>query len=112
MPYIQVRLTKSINENKMDELQKKLTDAIAICFSKPKSYIMAEIEQNCSLYMGGSKLEAGAMVCVKSLGIIRSEASANLTKQICAILKEVMAIDTTYVTYHPVELWGYNGSNF
>ena len=45
MPDIQARLNIKLNETQKDDLQKKLTDAASSTLSKPKTYIMTEIEE-------------------------------------------------------------------
>jgi hypothetical protein len=49
---------------------------------------MVGMEDNYDLRMAGKKLEKGAYVAVSLLG------------------------NAVYVTYHPVNDWGWNGSNF
>ena len=113
MPYIEAKLSVSLNENQKNELQTKLTDVVSAAFSKPKAYIMAGIEDGISLYMAEKKTEKGAYVSVSLLGSVTKPACQNLTKSICDILSSY-GIDgsNVYVTYHPVELWGWNGSMF
>lgn len=114
MPYIQARLSIKLDENQKDNLQAKLTDAASIDLSKPKAYIMTEIEDNKFLYMNEKKLDKGAYISIKMLGSASKTACQNLTRDICNILSTDYAIDASgiYVTYHPVDLWGWNGSMF
>lgn len=113
MPYIEAKLSVKLNENRKNELQAKLTDAVSSAFSKPKAYIMAGIEDEKSLYMAENKLNNGAYVSVSLLGSASKPACQNLTRNICDILSSY-GIDGSniYVTYHPVDLWGWNGSMF
>ena len=111
MPYIEAKLSVKLDENQKNELQIKLTDAVSIALSKPKAYIMANIEDDKSLYMAEKKLENGAYVSVKMLGSTSKSACQPLTKSICDILSNY-GIDNVYVTYHPVDLWGWNGMMF
>ncbi len=113
MPYIEAKLTVKLDDKQKNELQTKLTDAISYAFSKPKSYIMANIEDDKTLYMSGAKLDKGAYICVKMLGSASKSACQVSTKNICDILSSGCGISSNvYVTYHPVDLWGYNGSMF
>lgn len=113
MPYIQARLTIKLDETQKDDLQKKLTDATSSALSKPKAYIMTEIEDGKSLYMAENKLDKGAYISIKMLGSTSKPACQTLTQSICSILS-AYGIDgsNVYVTYHPVDLWGLNGSLF
>jgi phenylpyruvate tautomerase PptA (4-oxalocrotonate tautomerase family) len=114
MPYIEIKSSVEINENKKNDLQNKLTDAVASAFSKPKMYIMANIEEPKSLFMGGEKIEKGAFVSVSLLGTTTKSTCQNLTKNICDILNSELGLDkeNIYITYHPVELWGWNDLMF
>lgn len=113
MPYIEAKLSIELDENQKNELQVKLTDVVSVAFSKPKAYIMAGIEDNKSLYMAEKKLSNGAYVSVSLLGSTTRNACQNLTKNICDILSTYgIEGSNTYVTYHPTELWGWNGSMF
>ena len=60
MPYIEAKLSIELNDNQKDELQAKLVQAFSSAFSKPNAYIMTNIEDEKSLYMGGKKVEKGA----------------------------------------------------
>ncbi len=113
MPYIEAKLSIKLDDNQKSELQTKLTDVVSRDFSKPKAYIMANIEDDKSLYMAERKLDKGAYISVKLLGLATKPACQNLTKNICEILSNY-GIDgsNVYVTYHPVDLWGWNGSMF
>ena len=113
MPYIEAKLSIELDENQKNELQVKLTDVVSVAFSKPKAYIMAGIEDNKSLYMAEKKLSNGAYVSVSLLGSTTRSACQNLTKNICDILASYgIEGSNVYVTYHPTELWGWNGSMF
>ena len=114
MPYIEAKLSIKLDENQKNELQVKLADAISSAFSKPKTYIMANIEDGKSLYMGGNKIEKGSYIIVRSLGSVSKESCRIATKEICDLLTGDFGLNGSniYVTYHPVDLWGWNGSMF
>ncbi len=114
MPYIEAKLSVTLDETQKDDLQKKLADAVSSAFSKPKSYIMTDIEDSKSLYMGGNKVERGAYIVVKSLGSVSRPSCQEATKEICNILTGAYGLtgSNIYVTYHPVDFWGWNGSMF
>ncbi|MGN0018037.1 MAG: phenylpyruvate tautomerase MIF-related protein [Candidatus Gastranaerophilaceae bacterium] len=114
MPFIQANLSVELNDSQKNDLQEKLSNAVSSAFSKPTAYIMSEISCGKSLYMGGKKLEKGAYISIKLLGSATKPACQSLTKNICDILNTDYNIDESniYVTYHPVDLWGWNGSMF
>ena len=113
MPYIEVKLSSKTDENKKNVLQSKLTDTVSLAFSKPKAYIMANIEDSSSLFMGGEKRE-GAYVSISLLGSATKSVCQDLTKNVCEILSSELNIEgrNIYVTYHPIDLWGWNGAMF
>ena len=114
MPYIEAKLSIKLNDNQMDELQKQLTEAVSSAFSKPKSYIMTNIEVGTNMFMGGSRVEKGAYIVVRSLGSVSKPVCQIATKGICDILTTEYGLSGTnvYITYHPVDFWGWNGSMF
>lgn len=114
MPYINVKTSIKLDEKQKDDLQKKLTNAVSEAFGKPKTYIMANIEDEKSLYMAENKLEKSAYIAISLLGSASKTACQTLTKEICTILQNDFGIvgSNVYVTYHPVDLWGWNGSMF
>ena len=114
MPYIEAKMSIKLDEHQKDDLQKKLTDAVSTAFSKPKAYIMACIEDDKSLYMAERKLEKGAYIAIRLLGSASKPACQGLTGEICRILQNDFGIDgaNVYVTYHPADLWGWNGGMF
>ena len=114
MPYIEAKLSVKLDENQKNELQSKLTDAVSSSFSKPKTYIMTNIEDAKSLYMGGNKIEKGAYIVVRSLGAISKPSCQSATKNICDMLINDYGLSGSniYITFHPVDLWGWNGSMF
>ena len=113
MPYIEAKLSVSLDENQKNELQSKLTDAVSGAFSKPKAYIMANVEDKKSLYMAQNAVQNGAYISISLLGSASKPACQSLTKNICDILSG-FGIDGSkvYITYHPTDLWGWNGSMF
>ena len=114
MPYIEAKLSIKLDEAQKNNLQKELSNAVSSAFSKPKSYIMTNIEDSKSLYMGEAKVEKGAYIVVRSLGSISKPACQSATKEICEIMTTNYGLNGSniYVTYHPVDLWGWNGSMF
>ena len=114
MPYIEAKLSIKLDEVQKDNLQKELSNAVSSAFSKPNAYIMTNIEDSKSLYMGGAKVEKGAYIVVKALGSVSKPACQNATKEICDILTTNYGLNGSniYVTYHSVDLWGWNGAMF
>lgn len=114
MPYIEAKMSIKLTDQQKNDLQKKLTGAVSAAFGKPKAYIMADIEDDKSLYMAERKLEKGAYIAISLLGSASKSACQALTAEICSILQSDYGINGSniYVTYHPTDLWGWNGSMF
>ena len=114
MPYIEAKMSFKLEDVQKDDLHKKLEDVISDAFSKPKSYIMTNIEDNQRLYMAGERIEKGAYISVSLLGAASKSAYQNATKEICDILSADLGVDTSkvYITYHPTDLWGHDGYMF
>lgn len=114
MPYIQARMSVKLDDNKKDMLQKQLTELVSTGLSKPKSYIMADIDDGRSLYMNENKIDQGAYIAISLLGNTDKSTCSNLTSKICELLKSDYGIEpaSTYITYHPCSLWGWNGMMF
>lgn len=114
MPFIDAKLSVKLDENQKNKLQAKLTDAVAAAFSKPKAYIMTGIEDDKSLYMAEKKIDKGAYISISLLGSTTKPACQKLTNEICSFLSADYDIDgaNVYITYHPTDLWGWNGSMF
>ena len=114
MSYIEANLSIELNDNQKDELQAKLVQAVSLAFSKPNAYIMTNIEYEKYLYMGGKKVEKGAYIEVKALGTVAKLSCQTATKTICDMLTNDYGLNGAqiYITYHPVDMWGWNGSMF
>lgn len=114
MPYIEAKMSIKLDDTRRDELEKKLVDVVSNAFGKPKPYIMTNIEDGKMLYMAENKVVKGAYIAIRLLGSTSRSTCQSLTKDICNILQNDFGIDgsNVYVTYHPVDLWGWNGSMF
>ena len=75
---------------------------------------MTSIEDDKSLYMAERKLEKGAYIAIRLLGSVSKSTCQSLTGEICNILQDDYGISGSniYITYQPVDLWGWNGSMF
>ena len=113
MPYIDAKLTVSLSSEQKEELKAEFGRMIAI-LNKPESYLMVGIDDSYDLWFGGNKLDKGAYVAVSLLGNASSDLYNKMTGAICAMLEEKFGIpgNAVYVSYHPVNDWGWNGRNF
>ena len=113
MPFIDSKVTVKISEAQKEEIKSELGRLITT-LNKSETYLMVGIEDAYDLWLGGKKLDRGAYVAVSLYGDAPKEAYDRLTGQICALLEEKLGIpgNAVYVTYHPVNDWGWNGRNF
>ncbi|MBQ7455135.1 MAG: hypothetical protein IJS53_01720 [Clostridia bacterium] len=113
MPFIDSKITVPVSAEKKEILKRELGRLIAT-LRKSETYLMVGIADNYDLWLGGKKLEKGAYVAVSLYGNAPSDAYDKLTGQICELLSRELGIpgEAIYVTYHPVQDWGWNGSNF
>ena len=114
MPYIHARLSVKLDEAQKADLQSKITDVVSEAFSKPKNYIMAEVADGCSLFMAGKSLDKGAYISIGLLGSTTKDRCNAVTQKVCEVLSSDYGISGSgvYITYHPTELWGWNGMMF
>ncbi len=113
MPFIDSKIVGTVSAEKKENIKKKLGQAVAV-LDKTETYLMVGFEDNYDLYLGGRKLDKGAYVSVSLFGQAASSKYDRMTGKICDILAEELDIpgDAVYVTYHGLNDWGWNGSNF
>ena len=113
MPFIDSKVTVKISEAQKEEIKSELGRLITT-LNKSETYLMVGIEDAYDLWLGGKKLDRGAYVAVSLYGNAPKEAYDRMPGQICALLEEKLGIpgNAVYVTYHPVNDWGWNGRNF
>ncbi len=113
MPFIDSKVTMKMTPGQKEEIKTELGKLITT-LNKTETYLMVGIEDACDLWLGGKKLEKGAYVAVSLYGNAPKESYDKLTGQICDLLSEKLGIpgNAVYVTYHPVNDWGWNGANF
>ncbi len=113
MPFIDSKITLPVSAATKEELKTELGKLITT-LNKTENYLMVGIDDAYDLWLGGRKLEKGAYVSVSLYGNAPAESYDKLTGQICELFSDKLGIpgDSVYVTYHPVNDWGWNGNNF
>ena len=83
-------------------------------FNKPSSFVMTGIEDNTELQMGNKNIEKGAYIEIKLFGNTNKSVCNVFTKKISEFLEKFYGINPqfVYITYFPVDLWGWNGQMF
>ena len=114
MPYIDSKVSISINDEQEKELKERLGQAIALIPGKSEQWLMTGFEDNYHMYFRGDNSSPIAFIEVKVLGKENPSAFNTLTGEITKIFNEVLGIepDHIYVKYEAVANWGWNGANF
>ena len=110
MPYIDVKITGPVTNEKREILKSELGKAISL-MDKPESFLMIGFQDNYDLYFGGNRLEKGAYVSIAMLGEPDREKNSAMTARVTEILQEQLDIPPkcVYVSYHGVRDWGWRG---
>ena len=113
MPFIDSKVTVKMTDLEKEEIKSELGKLITT-LNKSETYLMVGLEDSYDLWLGGQKLDKGAYVAVSLYGDAPKELYDKLTGQICKLLSDKLGIpgNAVYVTYHPVNDWGWNGRNF
>ena len=113
MPFIDSKITMPVTPQVKEEIKSALGRMITT-LHKSETYLMVGIEDNYDLWLGGKKLDKGAYVAVSHDGSAAAQDYDRLTGQICQLYSDKLGIpgSAIYVTYHPVNDWGWNGANF
>ena len=113
MPFIDSKITIKVTDEQKETIKKELGVLIGT-LGKSETYLMVGINDGYDLWLGGNKIDRGADVSVSLYGSAPSSSYDKLTSQICELYGRILDIpgDKIYVTYHPVNDWGWNGGNF
>ena len=114
MPFIDSKVSVSINEEQEKELKTRLGQAISLIPGKSESWLMTGFADNYHLYFRGDNSQPTAFIEVKVFGSENPSAFDALTAEITTIFNEVLGIspDHIYIKYEAVTNWGWNGNNF
>lgn len=114
MPYINLKTTKKIADEKCEIVKTAFGKAIECFPGKSEAYLMVGIEDGVKMWFRGDNSADSAIVDVDLLGAVNSEASEKMTAVICDILEEELGITPgrVYVKYSGYKDWGWNKSNF
>lgn len=113
MPFIDCKITKKLTDEQKEKLKSKLGESVAI-IGKIESYLMVGINDGYSLYFAGKKVNNGAYIEVSLYGSASKNSYNKMTANICSLLEKEFNLSPAevYVTYHPVQDWGWDGQNF
>lgn len=114
MPYINLKTTKRVSDEKCEALKTAFGKAIEVFPGKTEAWLMVGIEDSAKLWFKGDSSKDSAIVDVDLLGDVNVSASEKMTSVICEILERELGIgaDRVYVKYTGYNHWGWNGGNF
>ena len=113
MPYINTKTNVEISKAQEKNIKTKLGKAVGL-LSKPESYLMVNMEDNCRLYFAGDGDKPAAFVEIRLFGRASERAYDQMTAAVTDIIKDELGVPANriYVQYEEVPHWGYAGSNF
>ena len=114
MPMVDARLSVKLDKDQDAMVHEALTQAAASALGKPAMYVMVQVQDDASLFMGGRKLEKGAYIHVRSFGSISRSAAESFTSNATEFLSSKLGLDPAgiYVSFEGISLWGWQGSLF
>lgn len=114
MPFINVKTSAELTEEKIEKIKTELGQTITLFPGKTEAWLMVNIEQGCKLYFKGNDNKNTAFVDVAVLGSTSKSDCERVTQSICEILESNAGVptDRTYVKFEDCDKWGYNGFMF
>ncbi len=114
MPYIEAKISKKLDKPALENLKAHFGKAIECIPGKTESWLMVNIEDSKNIFFKGNNSDSSAYVSVSTFGKAPAGAFDKLTVELCSILESCAGISPsrTYITYHEIENWGWNGNNF
>lgn len=114
MPYIDVKITKSISDAEKTALKAELGNAISLFPGKNEAWLMCNIESDRTMWFRGENTADCAFVEVKLFGGVDKKASEKFTSELCDYFSSNLSISPSevYIRYEGGTDWGWNGNNF
>lgn len=114
MPFIDVKITKSISDAEKTALKTELGNAISLFPGKSEAWLMCNIESDSAMWFRGENVSHCAFVEVKLFGNVDKNASEKFTAEVCDYFGSNFSIspDHVYIRYEGGTDWGWNGNNF
>ena len=114
MPFVDVKLTKKLNDTEALALKAELGKMIEVFPGKSEDWLMCNIESDKSIWFRGDNSSDSAFIEVKLFGSVSADSADKFTGLICNYFEAELGIPAarTYVRYEGGTDWGWNGSNF
>jgi phenylpyruvate tautomerase PptA (4-oxalocrotonate tautomerase family) len=116
MPLIQLDTSCDLGSpDKKNALAQALSQAAAKCIGKPEQYVMAAVQDNVAMTLGGTT-EPCALVTVKSIGGLNRDVNQALAREVSGILQQDLGItdDRIYCVFEerPASHWAWKSNTF
>ena len=114
MPFIDVKTSAKLGEDKKKTLYAKCGELISIFPGKSESWLMINIADGCDMAFKGDSNTPCAIIEVKIFGNSQGIYYDKFTKEMTEVFSSVSNVsqDRIYVRYDECSLWGWNGENF
>ena len=114
MPFVDVKLTKKLDNAEENNLKAKIGELISVFPGKSESWLMCKIADDKKIWFRGDNSSDSAFVEVKLFGSVDKASANKFTGELCRYLEEKVGIDSdrVYIRYEGGTDWGWNGSNF
>lgn len=114
MPLLKLETTVTLPDEKKKTLIAALSKIVAETIGKPELYVMVTISP-ADILMSGKPGDT-AFVDIRSIGGLTDDVNKQLSKKVCALLKESLGVpeNRTYLNFTDVDAanWGWKGSTF
>lgn len=114
MPYIELKTTAALSEEKCNAVKCAFGKAIECFPGKNENWLMVTVDDGCKMWFRGDNDGHSALVDVCLLGKVDKLGAEKMTDAICTVLENELGIpsDRVYVKYSGYENWGWNHGNF
>ena len=114
MPLLKLETTVVLTDDKRKALLAALSKIVAETIGKPEDYVMVSVNP-AAILMSGKPGEA-AFVEVRSIGGLGGDVPRNLSRKICSLLGDSLAIPQNRVYLNFIDVvagnWGWKGGTF
>jgi phenylpyruvate tautomerase len=114
MPYIRLETSAPADQGTRTNLLQALSREVAQGIGKPEQYVMACFEP--MIMIMGGKDQPAAYVELKSIGGLTPDVINRLSKNICALLQDMLQVPPARVFLNfsevPPTHWAWNGETF
>lgn len=114
MPLLKLDVSVPVTDDQKQKLLVGCSRLLARLTGKPELYVMVTV-QTCAIAMGG-KPGPAAFADVRGIGGLKANTNVEISKELCALLKQELELDPrqVYMNFTTVEgdNWGWNGGTF